>query len=57
MTDQPVTQLDESTLLLTDFDVEEQSEGSCLLGKGSFASVYAVRCKRNNKRYALKVVS
>ena len=56
MSDNQVTEFDESALDLSDFDIEEQGEGSCLLGKGSFASVYAVRCKRNNKKYALKVV-
>lgn len=51
------SELDESTLLLSDFDIQGKSENSTLLGKGSFAAVYSVRCKLNNKKYALKVVS
>lgn len=48
---------EESRLLLTDFDIEGKSDNNTLLGKGSFAAVYLVRCKVNNKKYALKVVS
>ena len=49
--------VDETKLQLSDFDMEGKSDSPTLLGKGSFAAVHMVRCKLNNKKYALKVVS
>lgn len=48
--------IEELKFQLSDFDIEGKSDNNTLLGKGSFAAVYLVRCKVNNKKYALKVV-
>ena len=56
MRDRHTEPVDETKLQLTDFDTESKDDNSSLLGKGSFAAVHMVRCKLNNKKYALKVV-
>ena len=57
MEDMRIRCTDETQMQLNDFDIEGRSENNTLLGKGSFATVYLVRCKLNRKKYALKVVS
>lgn len=56
MRDLQVNDIEETKLQLNDFDIEGKSDNNTLLGKGSFATVHLVRCKFNNKKYALKVV-
>ena len=57
MTDRLLEGYEETRFQLSDFDIEGKSENNTLLGKGSFATVYLVRCKANNKKYALKIVN
>lgn len=49
-------EVDETKLQLSDFEMDGKTDNNGLLGKGSFAAVHLVRCKLNNKKYALKVV-
>lgn len=48
--------IDESKLTLSDFEIISHNSKDSLLGKGSFAAVYLARCKKNNRKYAMKIV-
>ncbi len=41
--------------LLEDFVIEKDKK-DCILGVGSFATVYLAICKKNMKKYAIKAV-
>lgn len=41
---------------LKNFKMDQQNLKSCLLGRGSYASVYKVRHKESHKYYAIKSV-
>ena len=47
----------ETKLTLSDFEILSHNKKDSLLGKGSFAAVYLARCKRNKRKYAMKIVS
>jgi hypothetical protein len=47
---------EEPNFELEDFEVHTEDNNQVLLGKGSFATVYLVRCRKDQKLYALKVV-
>lgn len=47
---------DSEVLELEDFEINAEDENQIMLGKGSFATVYLARSRRDNKLYALKVV-
>ena len=50
------TMVDESRLQLSDFEIIADGTKNTILGKGSFATVHLARCKRNDKKYAMKIV-
>lgn len=41
---------------IEDFEIDPKDANKFLLGKGSFATVYKTRFRRNGKNYAMKVV-
>ena len=44
------------TFDIEEFEIDPKDSNKFLLGKGSFASVYKTRFRRNGKNYAMKVV-
>jgi hypothetical protein len=55
-TEQTETEDQDVSFELEDFEIHTQDDNQVLLGKGSFATVYLARCRRDDKLYALKVV-
>ena len=47
---------DSTSFELEDFEIHTEDDNQVMLGKGSFATVYLARCRKDNKLYALKVV-
>ena len=47
----------EESFELEDFEITTEDDAQVVLGKGSFASVYLARCRKDGQLYALKVVS
>lgn len=42
---------------IEDFEIDPKDANKFLLGKGSFATVYKTRFRKNGLNYAMKVVS
>ena len=63
MTDSPLagtpfsTFTESETFDIEEFEIDPKDANKFLLGKGSFATVYKTRFRRNGKNYAMKVVS
>ena len=48
--------IEDSSMKLEDFIIDQDKKNKAILGKGSFATVYLAQHVKSKKKYAIKVV-